>query len=99
MQRHREEHHAEAGGVEEAARSQSGAQDHHPQRHTGAVHVGQPGAEPVGQGRCAGSGVMDVNRKGVSGANATSKASPFESEIHPSHKSSICTLCISLCEA
>ena len=29
---------------------------------------------------------MDANRKGVSGANATSKASPFESEIHPSHK-------------
>lgn len=99
MQRHREEHHAEVGGVEKAARSQSRAQDYHPQRHTGAVHDRQPGTESAGQGRCAGCGVMGTNQKGVSGANATTKASPFESEIHPSHKSSICTLCISLCEA
>ena len=27
------------------------------------------------------------------------KPSAFESEIHPSHKTSFCTLCISLCEA
>lgn len=40
---------------------------------------------------------MGANQKGVSGANATTKASPFESEIHPSHKSEICTLCISPC--
>lgn len=38
---------------------------------------------------------MRASQKGVSGANATTKASPFESEIYPSHKSEICTLCIS----
>ena len=31
--------------------------------------------------------------------NFISKPSAFESEIHPSHKTSFCTLCISLCEA
>ena len=97
MQRHREEHHAEAGGVEKAARPQGRAQDHHPQRHAGAVHDRQPGTESAGQGRCAGRGVMRASQKGVSGANATTKASPFESEIHPSHKPSVCTLCISPC--
>ena len=40
---------------------------------------------------------MGANQKGVSGANATTKASPFESEIHPSHKPSVCTLCFSPC--
>lgn len=97
MQRHREEHHAEAGGVEKAARPQGRAQDHHPQRHAGAVHDRQPGTESAGQGRCAGRGVMRASQKGVSGANATTKASPFESEIHPSHKSKICTQDISPC--
>ena len=40
---------------------------------------------------------MRASQKGVSGANATTKASPFESEIYPSHKPSVCTLCISPC--
>ena len=57
----------------------------------------QPGTESAGQGRCAGRGVMRASQKGVSGANATTKASPFESEIYPSHKPSVCTLCISPC--
>lgn len=35
---------------------------------------------------------MGANQKGVSGANATTKASPFESEIHPSHKPAVYAL-------
>lgn len=39
---------------------------------------------------------MGANQKGVSGANATTKASPFESEIHPSHKTKVlCSVYIS----
>lgn len=45
-----------------------GRQDHHPQRHAGAVHDRQPGTESAGQGRCAGRGVMRASQKCVSGA-------------------------------
>ena len=43
MYGYRQEHHAEAGGMGKAARPQSGAQDHYPQRHAGTVSDGQSG--------------------------------------------------------
>ena len=92
----RQEHHAEAGGLGEAARAEGRAQDHYPQGHAGAVYDRQSGEESSEARRCPKGGVTTF-----------SKPSAFESEIHPSHKPAVCTpgisplrgACITACRA
>ena len=45
MYGHRQEYHAEAGGLGQAARAEGRAKDHYPQGHVGAVYDCQSGEE------------------------------------------------------
>ena len=47
MYGHWAEHHAEAGGLGQAASAEGGPEGHHPAGHDGAVHGREPGAEPT----------------------------------------------------
>ena len=51
MYGHWAKHHAEAGGLGQAAGAEGGPESHHPPGHAGAVHGRQPGAEPAPGGR------------------------------------------------
>ena len=62
MYGYRQEHHAEAGGLGQAAGAEGGPQGHHPPGHAGAVHGRQPGAESAPGGGCPQGRVTHLER-------------------------------------
>ena len=90
MYGYRQEYHAEAGGLGKAARPQGRQENDYPQGYAGTLYDGQSGKKPEKRERSPKGGMTSFLFRLV-----TKKPSAFESEIHPSHKSPICTQGIS----
>ena len=73
-----------------APRPQSRQESDYPQGHAGAFYDGQSGKKPAERERRPKGRIADFS---FSAGNP--KPSAFESEIHPSHKPTVCTLGIS----
>ena len=90
MYGYRQEHHAEVSGMGKTARPQSRQESDYPQGYVGTFYDGQSGTKPAERERRP-KGRIAI----VSFSAGNPKPSAFESEIHPSHKPTVCTLGIS----
>ena len=90
MYGYRQEHHAEVSGMGKTARPQSRQESNYPQGYVGTLYDGQSRTKLAERERRPKSGITIVS---FSADNP--KPSAFESEIHPSHKPTVCTLGIS----
>ena len=90
MYGYRQEHHAEVSGMGKTARPQSRQESNYPQGYVGTLYDGQSRTKLAERERRPKSGITIVS---FSAGNP--KPSAFESEIHPSHKPTVCTLGIS----
>ena len=62
MYGHRAQHHAEAGGLGQAAIPEGRPEGHHPPGYAGTVNGSQPGAESAPGGRCPPGRVTCIER-------------------------------------